>query len=694
MSAVFHLSPLVGESLLYGAAVMAAVGFGLSFASARAWRWRALAFALLLAAVLNPVSVHEKSEPLDDIVLVVVDRSVSQTFGERMGRTEAVLAHLKEKLGRVERLKVEVIDVQSTRHADEGDGTYLFDAARQALSRYPKEQSAGVILLTDGQVHDAGLLDGAGPVQAILTGSKTEKDRSVVVEGMPSYGVVGRPVEFYVKVRQSGFGNGGVLALHVAHDGREIDVKAVPAGEGVTLSYPLSHGGENFFEFSVEAADGELTQINNRAVVSVNGVRDRLKVLLISGKPYPGERIWRNLLKSDASVDLVHFTILRSPERIDPTPNSELSLIAFPVEELFSEKINDFDLIIFDRYEFKDVLSPVYLRNIVNFVKGGGGLLMAGGPDYVSKNALYQTELRDVLPAKPLGDQVIEQAFQPQLTEKGRRHPVASALISDKDDPHAKPRWGRWFRQARVDPGEGTVLMSGVDDLPLLILSHAGDGRVAQLTSDNIWLWAKGIEGGGPHNEILRRLVHWLMKEPELEENALKARISNGNLMVEQRSLENVAPAVSVETPSGENRSLAMTDNGRNGLSGTLEAHDNGVYKVSDGLSTVFAASGDLSSPELSDITSTDALLAPVVVASAGRVLWYDEHPDLGVRMLDGSRDTFGGGDWIGLRRNHAMNTLEVSQRPLAPPLIWLAILLGALLGVWLREGRKSRTSL
>lgn len=686
MSASFHFSPLLDTAFLYPAFAIVTVGVFLVLGGGKAARWRIIAFAALLLALLNPVTVHEKKQSLPDIALVVVDRSVSQNFGERLARTDAALTHLRGKLDKIENLKTEVIETGSTRKADEGEGTYLFEAVRQALSRIPREQSAGIVFLTDGQVHDAANLEGAGPVHAVLTGSRSEKDRAIVMEGKPSYGVVGGNVEFLLKVRESGSGGAGDLTLHVARDGETIDVLSVPADESVTLSYSLPHGGKNFFEFSVDAAPGgELTLVNNRAVVSVNGVRDRLKVLLISGKPYPGERIWRNLLKSDASVDLVHFTILRSPEKIDPTPNNELSLIAFPVDELFSEKIRDFDLIIFDRYEFRGVLSPVYIRNIADFVRGGGGLLMAGGPDYVSKDALYQTALKEILPAKPLGDQVIEHAFLPKLTEKGRRHPVTAAL----DKPENKPVWGHWFRQARVDPDAGTVLMSGADDLPLLILDRVENGRVAQLTSDEIWLWAKGIDGGGPHTEILRRLVHWLMKEPELEENSLKAHIADGKLIVDQMSIEEIPPSVTAAFPSGAIKPVEMTDNGKDGFSGTLAADEDGVYKVSSGKSVVFVATGDLSSPELSDIESTDEIILPVTEKSGGKSFWYDEDQDFGVRILDGSRNSYEGRGWIGLRRNHADQTLDVTQAPLFPSFAGLGLLMAALLGAWLREGRR-----
>lgn len=686
MTAELHFAPLLTGFWLELAAAVALAGAVLALASRRKFAalWRVFAFAALFLAVLDPAFVRKESKPLSDIAVIAVDRSASQEFGQRPARTAAVLENLKRRLGEIDGLTVETVDVATTRRGDEGEGTYLFDALRAAQSRIPADRAAGVILLTDGQVHDAGLIEGLGPVSAIMTGDRDEKDRAVLLEGTPSYGVVGKDVTFSLKVSQTGLGTGPV-ALTVTRDGQVVDQRLVAPDTPVSLDYPLPHGGANYFEFSAEVDAGELTSVNNRAVASVNGVRDRLKVLLVSGRPYPGERTWRNLLKSDAAVDLVHFTILRSPDRMDPTPGSELSLIAFPVDELFSEKIRDFDLIIFDRYEFRDVLLPVYLSNIADYVREGGALLMAGAPDYVSKNALYQTELRDVLPARPIGDELIERAFMPELTAEGKNHPVTSVLAHE-------PLWGRWFRQARVIAGKGTVLMSGVEGLPLLVLARMGEGRVAQLTSDDIWFWSRGIEGGGPHGVFLRRLVHWLMKEPELDENAIKAVIEDRTLSVQRPGMADAAASVQVETPAGEVLTLNLTPQPGLGLAGQMSATEKGIYKISNGSTTVFVTQGDLSSPEFSDIRATAEKIAPAVETSGGKVLWSSDVADPAVRLQDARKTSYGGRDWIGLRRNHAEQVTGAVFSPLLPAWAWLGFLLAAVVGLWIFEGQAAKS--
>ena len=178
----------------------------------------------------------------------------------------------------------------------------------------------------------------------------------------------------------------------------------------------------------IEAAPlsgGELTLVNNRAVVSIDGVRDKLRVLLVSGEPNPGERTWRNLLKSDPSVDLVHFTILRPPEKQDGTPINELSLIAFPTRELFQQKIDQFQLIIFDRYARQGVLPMIYFDNITRYVRDGGAVLVDAGPDYASQTSIWHTPLDVVLPAEPSGS-VTNEAFRP-TPDRTRQAPSGDA---------------------------------------------------------------------------------------------------------------------------------------------------------------------------------------------------------------------------------------------------------------------------
>ena len=287
----------------------------------------------------------------------------------------------------------------------------------------------------------------------------------------------------------------------------------------------------------------------------IDGVRDKLRVLLVSGEPHAGERTWRNLLKSDASVDLVHFTILRPPEKQDGTPINELSLIAFPTRELFQQKINEFQLIIFDRYARQGVLPIIYFDNIARYVRQGGAVLVAAGPDYASQTSIWRTPLDVILPAEPSG-RMTDTAFRAQLTDLGKRHPVTRGLEGADEDP---PHWSRWFRLVDTNASKGTAVMHGPDNKPLLVLSREGEGRVALLLSDHIWLWARGYEGGGPHIDLLRRLSHWLMKQPDLEEEALRLLVRGRDLTVQRQTMSDAVSDVTLTTPSGKTRTLTLS---------------------------------------------------------------------------------------------------------------------------------------
>ena len=222
-----------------------------------------------------------------------------------------------------------------------------------------------------------------------------------------------------------------MVRLTVRRDGEPAQVQSVAVGQESGIEIPITRAGPTIVEMQADPLPGEVSTLNNRAVVSINGVRDRLRVLLVSGEPHLGERTWRRLLKADPAVDLVHFTILRPPDRDDMTPTNELSLIAFPVRELFQVKIRDFDLIILDRFANRNnILPPLYLRNIADYVRGGGALLLSTGPEFAGPGSLANTALGSVLPIRggPGAESVVDGPFRPLVTALGARHPVTEGL--------------------------------------------------------------------------------------------------------------------------------------------------------------------------------------------------------------------------------------------------------------------------
>ncbi len=651
--------------------------------------FRALAASAILLTLANPSLVEEEREPLKDVAAVVVDETPSQSVGARRAQLEPALAAIRERLAAEDdSLEVRVLTLRHESVAAAEEGTRVVEPLIRLLADVPPRRLAGTILLTDGQIHDlpddpakAGL---PGPVHVLLTGERDERDRRLVVVRAPSYGIVDGPVNITVRIEDQGGPPGGEAVVELRHPDGRVQGFAARIGENTEIPVTLEHAGPTILELSVDGGPSELTLANNRAVVEINGVRDRLRVLLVSGEPHAGERTWRNLLKSDPSVDLVHFTILRPPEKQDGTPINELSLISFPTRELFEVKLHEFDLVIFDRYRRRGVLPPVYLQNIVDYVLAGGALLEAVGPTFASPYSIYRTPLGGALPGEPTGA-IIERGYKPTVTETGHRHPVTADLPGSGSGDE-EPRWGRWFRQIDVDAMRGHVLMNGAEGRPLLILDRIGFGRVAQINSDHIWLWARGFEGGGPQAELLRRMAHWLMQEPDLEEESISARVEDDKLKIVRRSVEPDEWPIEVLKPDGETLSVELTETKPGRYEATLPVTEAGLYKVSDGINVAMAAVGALNPLEFADVRASAAVTQPVAAATQGSVNWLaDGLPS--IRRVKPERSRAGRG-WIGLIANGDYLVTGVRQVPAYPALLALILALGAMVIAWRREGQ------
>jgi hypothetical protein len=623
---------------------------------------------------------------LTSVAVVVIDKSPSQEFGDRPRQTEAVRAEIAERLGKIP--GIEVRFVEAGQADGETDGTRLFNALTSALSDVPHDRVAGALIVTDGRVHDvptdAASLGFAAPVHALITGRANERDRRVVLVTTPRFGIVGQSQTISYRVEDQGAST-GTAQISVRRDGETIDTRTVRVGQQVNVSVQIPHPGANIVEIEASPLENELTLINNRAVVSIDGVRDKLRVLLVSGEPHAGERTWRNLLKSDASVDLVHFTILRPPEKQDGTPINELSLIAFPTRELFQQKINEFQLIIFDRYARQGVLPILYFDNIARYVRAGGAVLIAAGPDYASATSLWRTPLESVLPAEPSG-RTTDQPFRATLSDLGKRHPVTRGLEGGDEDP---PHWSRWFRSVDARTTKGTNVMNGPDGKPLLVLSREGEGRVALLLSDHIWLWARGYEGGGPHLDLLRRLSHWSMKQPDLEEEALRILVRGRDITVQRQTMADTAEEVTLTSPSGKTRALALTETMPGVWRSTIEANELGLWRANDSKLAALANVGPANPREFAEVTSTPDVVAPLVNATGGTATRIEDGSGVHVPRLLGVRgDTFYGDDWLGLKIREASVVRGIGVLPVFAGMIGLLLLIGILAATWTREGR------
>ncbi|MDZ7603016.1 MAG: hypothetical protein U1A06_16755 [Hoeflea sp.] len=672
--------------LAIAVAALLLIGWAL-FKRMRGAALRALALAALVLALANPVANFEDREPVTSVVAIVVDKSPSQMTPDRIARTDAALAALTERLARFPAFETRIIEAVSDPDA-QSPSTRLFEALASGIRDVPSSRLAGAVMITDGQVHDVpGSLAALGldaPLHGLIVGDEGEFDRRVDVVRSPRFGIVGEDQVIVYRVSEDGAAASGPVDVTVRVNGVEIATETAVSGEESSFFLKLPRGGENIVEFAVDPLAGEVTTANNQAVTLIEGIRENLRVLLVSGAPHAGERAWRNLLKSDASVDLVHFTILRPPEKQDGTPISELSLIAFPTRELFVEKIDEFDLIIFDRYQNRGVLPVLYYDYIAQYVEDGGALLIAAGPEYAGIDSIAETPLAPALPALPTGE-VTNAGYYPRLSDDGRRHPVTRALPGAATET---PGWGRWFRTIGVRDTVGDEVMRGADGQPLLVLNRYGEGRVAMLLSDHGWLWSRGFEGGGPHVALYRRISHWLMKEPSLEEEALRARANGRTLVVERQTMGDTTDPATITLPSGETREITLSAAGDGLFRSELTLDEPGLVEVTSGEFRALAHVGAVDAPEFRATVSTESVIGPLSEESGGLTQRVNAEATNLPQILPTRAASINTGDRMGLRASNESVLKGVRSLPLFGGLLGLALMILALGATWFREGR------
>ena len=693
--AALRFEPLLPVGVIAALAALALAIVALAaIRRARGTIWRLAAFAVLVLWLAGPRLVQESRENLPDVGLLVVDQTASMQVGERARLANAARATLTQEASKLRDLELRTVTVPESGDA----GTRMFAAIDRALADIPRSRFAGTIAISDDQVHDIPeTAPGGAPLNVLVPAAGEETDRRMRVIEAPGYGIVGKSVTLRVAVEDLGLAHPAPSAnLTIRRDGEPPREVSVPIGVEQRIDVPITRAGPTVVEMSASPLPGAVTNINNRAVVEINGVRDRLRVLLISGEPHTGERTWRRLLKADPSVDLVHFTILRPPEKDDLTPLTELALIAFPVRELFLDKINEFDLIILDRFQNRGLLPMPYIANIAERVRDGGALLLSVGPEFSGASSLAATPIGQVLPGIPASmNAVVDGQFRPRVTDLGQRHPVTEGLAGANSpaNPNAPADWGSWYRRIQPADVHGEVLLGTRDGQPLLLLDRAGKGRVALLLSDQIWLWSRGHQGGGPQAELLRRVAHWLMQEPELEENALTAHVADGKLSIERRSTDPSPPGqVNVTDPDGKTQTLNLTPVTPGTATASLPAATPGVWQASDGARTAYAAAGAANPLEFADLRATATLLRKLARASGGGVHFIGTGkpgapPDVPeLRRTEPDRSA-AGGSWIGLERRHDHVVTGIAALTLLPSWAALPLMLGLMVLAWRREG-------
>lgn len=657
---------------------------------------RLLALAALVLALANPVMVEEQREPIKSIVGIVVDRSPSQNYGTRTRDTDDALNALKEEFKKHPEYEPRFIEASSQSDMAVGTETKLFTPLNQAIADVPPALYAGTVLITDGQVHDIASVSGSvvneKPINALITGQPDEFDREIKFVEPPRFGITNKKANISVLVNDKGRSTSSdkTATVSIKVNGDAVGQYNVTLGTPYQIELTIPHAGKNIIEAATEPLEGELTTANNETVTVIEGIRQNLRVLLVSGEPHNGERTWRDLLKSDASIDLVHFTILRPPEKSDNTPLSQLSLIVFPTTELFVDKINDFDLVIFDRYQHYDVLPLIYYDYVAEYVKNGGALLMATGPEFAGETSLAQTPLISVLPTLPSGE-IIEKPFRPSLTKDGMRHPVTRDLETKTMN---SGNWGRWMRQITVgDTSKSTVVMNGADNRPLMLLSHIGKGRVGMLLSDEGWLWARGFEGGGPYAALYRRMAHWLMKEPDLEEEALTASSNGNNLTIRRQTMADKPETATVTSPSGKTQTVTLEKQQEGVFVANLPTNEVGLFKITNGDKLALAHIGPMNSPEYTELISTEEKLTPVVSSSGGHIIRLHAEASDKISMptitpIDNTaRSKNIKADNIALLKADQTKLVNTVQYSIYTGLLALFVCLLLLSGMWYKEG-------
>ncbi|MBX2832858.1 MAG: hypothetical protein KTR23_17165 [Rhodospirillales bacterium] len=673
-----QISPLLDVTILEGMAIVCLMAIVLfSIFRLRGTIWRAGVMVLVLLALLAPQFTDQESEKLSDIVLVLVDRSASQRIAGRTDQTDAAIAEIKDRFSNDQSVELRFEEVSG-----ESD-TRMFAVLDRLLGGIPRERLGGVMMITDGQVHDIpNRIDLGAPLHVLITGARDERDRRLVVRQSADYGIVGKDAEFMIEAIDQNLAPGTPINVRMLlEDGSEEEI-FMPANEQQRIRIPVSHAGSVLAELRMEDAENETDRTNNRLILETTGVRDRLRVLLLSGEPHPGERAWRNLLRADPGVDLVHFTILRPPEKGDDTPINELALIPFPIRDLFEVRLRQFDLIIFDRYQMRGVLPPHYLEKVVDYVRWGGAALVVAGPEYIGPEGLSSTVLNELMPAVATG-RIVEKPFVPKVNSAGRLHPVTAAIAGSVTSP---PKWGRWYRQieTQVSDPDAMTLLSGADDLPLLTLQRVEEGRVAMLSSDQMWLWQRGHNGGGPIAELLRRLSHWLMKEPALDENTVTTtRSPDGqSLFLNWRKIGAPPETASVNNPvTGAQINAPFEQLPDQSWQAVVPIAEQGLIRISvrdqdDRQQTALHVDRDVLTPETQNTNSTPELLAKLVAENSGYIARIEDGlPDF--RHVPDDR-VWHGSNWAGFIQTDSYKTIIGGITNLLP-LPFVAILIGAI---------------
>lgn len=516
-----------------------------------------LGILAVYAIGLQVTLVREAFEEVAGGTALLIDDSRSMTLAGSGGeRSDAVRALIRkwQKDDRIEPLvyrfgsdaRGAIWEGLDEAYDPSEDETDIRKGLTTVLERVADQEIGSVVVITDGADPDfradsLPLGSSAPAIHSVVIGGDDQiDDQAIVSLRADSTAYVGVPAVIRADVRAVGRFRSEELSVQLWHDKRLMQEQLVPLdaeGRGtVTFEVLPKHPGRAFYRLVIPVhADDEVPQNNERAALLRVG-RDRVRVLLVAGRPSWDVRFLRDFIKRDGSIDLISFFILRAPSDLAGAPTNELALIPFPTDELFREHLGSFDVVVFQNFDFAPYEMEPYLARIRDYVKRGGSFLMIGGDHSFSLGGYVGTPIEEVLPVKlPSGDGVITGSYRPKPTRQLMRHPI----VALGPDPNLTRRTWQALpplhgANATAGAKEGAqvllqhprVRLPNGAPLPILVVGDEDRGRVAAMMTDASWKWRFASDdttvGSDEYELFWDRLVRWLTRDPLLE----PARIS------------------------------------------------------------------------------------------------------------------------------------------------------------------------
>ena len=507
---------------------------------------RCFSFFLLISFALNPLFISKKEHRISPPLAILIDTSQSMGLPGAMGKgsrlDEARSILLDEPSGLLKRLKekyeVKVYALgESLRTLEEGEFSRLGVGGKNAnlsgaLAKLNPE-GPQVLLFSDGNLQWENKGPGVSSPLVVPVGNP-DGYKDVLIKSVKAPSMAFRGREVTIDVVLKGYGYRGLTLPVVLKDGhrlltgKNIRFNENPSEATLALSFTPQEIGQHSLSVSILPQVGESLVSNNTVNLSLKVVRDKIRVLVVSGSPSMNYRFMRMALKSDPSIDVLSFVILRTPSDVLNVPLQEQSLIPFHVETLFSKELTEFDLLIFDNFAYHFYFHPKYLGAIKEFVKGGGSFALIGGPHLFGRYG--GTPIEEILPVQLTGKEDYRRDFPRgvKASRTGSSHPILGWSAGDGQGMNNPVTV--WEEMPTLDgfnvlepKNSGAVLLESADrdSWPILVVGSYGKGRVLVLGTDYSWKWYSGMVAKGRGNwaylKFVEKMVRWLTRDPSLD---------------------------------------------------------------------------------------------------------------------------------------------------------------------------------